>query len=508
MSTSFRDWLKDRDDKGDVWHIEKEVDVIDEMGAIIARADYSGIEKIIQFDNPKGFDIPVVTNTVGGSTERIARSFGVDPEEESHPIPAMAKTMMETIQSGGIPPVYVDEGNAPVQEVVYTGDDIDLGMLPILRCNPDDGSHNKKMKDGRFITSLCISKPTEDARNLSYHRFEELGKDWGTVWVFRDTGDALSMEEFWGSRIDDSSSTHDPEKAKPFPVAYVFGVGPEWILTGGNTALPWKHNDFGYIGGLNGEPVEMVKCKTIDVDVPADAEIVVEGVFHPFKWEMQGRFASFNCFYDVSRRRPVLDITAITMRKKPIYQHVHIGLPISETNQLGGFFRGMKIYNDLKVVLPNLVDVFVDPAAGAGFTAHISINKARVGEPKLAMMRAYTTMQGFCKHVFVYDEDINIHDPVDRNWALAHRFLADRDLTIIPNVMGMILEPLAQKPMGSPAKLGLHDGMTESPLNVRAFMGVDCTRPLGIKMMDRVLRKPHLEKYVDEVWETLNPPAK
>jgi 3-polyprenyl-4-hydroxybenzoate decarboxylase len=131
------------------------------------------------------------------------------------------------------------------------------------------------------------------------------------------------------------------------------------------------------------------------------------------------------------------------------------------------------------------------------------MQKRRVGEPKLAMMRAYTALQGFCKHVFVYDDDIDIRDPRDRDWALAHRFIPDRDLTVIPNVVGMALEPLAQGVMGSNSKLGVYDGYPELPFNVRAFMGVDCTVPLGIKVMDRVGPVDEVEARVDELWTKL-----
>jgi UbiD family decarboxylase len=191
------------------------------------------------------------------------------------------------------------------------------------------------------------------------------------------------------------------------------------------------------------------------------------------------------------------------MRKKPIYQHVHIGRPLNETNSIAGIFRGIHVYNEVKAVLPNIHDLYMDPAAGIGFTIHLSIRKGRVGEPKLAMMRAYTALQGFCKHVFVYDDDVDIYDPNERAWALAHRFIPDRDLLIIPNVMGMILEPMAQGVAGSNSKLGVYDGYPELPLNVRCFMGVDCTVPLGLKkkVMARVLPVPEIEARVDQLWD-------
>ena len=193
------------------------------------------------------------------------------------------------------------------------------------------------------------------------------------------------------------------------------------------------------------------------------------------------------------------------MRKNPIYQHVHIGRPLNECNSIAAFFRSVRMFVQLKEIMPNVVDVFVDPSAGCGFTAHVAIKKARIGEPKMAMMRAYTALAGFCKHVFVYDDDIDIRDPRDRDWALAHRFMPDRDLMIVPNVLGMNIEPMAQGVMGSNSKLGVYDGYPEIPLNVRSFMGVDCTVPLGLKVMDKVVAVPEVEARIDKLWqETVN----
>jgi len=494
----FRAFLDDLDKKNELFRVPAEIDTLDEIGAFIARADYNEIHKPILFEKPKGFDIPVLANTVGHTYRRMAEAFGV-PEENA--LPGSAMRMMEILKSGGVPPVYVDAKKAPCKEIVLTGEEADLSLIPALRLNPQDGEAGPDFTEGRFMTSVCISKPTENAHNLSYHRYEITGKNSGSMWIFRGTGDAFSMERFWGAKMDDPSSEWDDDKARPFPMAFVFGLTPEFVLAGANAALPHEGDDFAFIGGLRDTPVEMVRCETVDVDVPANAEIVVEGELKPFNWAMQGKFASFNGFYDDPRRRPVFDVTAITMRKNPIYQHVHIGLPLNECNSIAAFFRSVKMFAHLKEVLPNVVDVFVDPSAGCGFTAHVSIKKGRIGEPKLAMMRAYTALGGFCKHVFVYDDDIDIRDPRDRDWALAHRFIPDRDLMIIPNVVGMAIEPMAQGVLGSNSKLGVYDGHPEIPLNIRSFMGVDCTVPLGLKVMDRVVPVPDIDARIDEIWK-------
>jgi 2,5-furandicarboxylate decarboxylase 1 len=496
----LRDYLGLLDGRGDLMKVSAEVDPLDEMGAFIARADSSGMNKAILFEKSKGSALPVLANTVGSTYRRIAESFGVS---EANAIPEAAERMGKIMGSGGMAPVMVDPAKAPCREIVLKGGDLDLGLLPVLRLNPLDGA-GPKSTEGRFISSLACSQPGPSAHNLSYHRFELQGRNQGTVWVFRLTGDARAIEEAWGAKIPDPESSWDAAKGKPFPMAYVLGVTPEFLLTGANPGMPFKYNDFAFIGGLIGRPVELVKCETIDVAVPANAEIVVEGIMRPFNWGMQGKYASFNGFYDEPRRRPIFEVTAITMRRNAIFQHVHIGLPLNECNNMAAFFRSVRVFRDVQMVMPNLVDVFVDPAAGCGFTVHLAIKKGRVGEPKMAMLRAYTSLAGFAKHVFVYDHDVDIRNPRERDWALAHRFMADRDLLVIPNMVGMVIDPLAQGKMGAATRLGVYDGHPELPLNVRPFMGVDCTVPLGLKMFDRVVRKPALEARVDELWASVH----
>ena len=498
----LRDYLETLESRGQLLRIGEEVDTLDELGAVVARADYQGVHKALLFENPKGFEGPILANTVGSTVTRIAETFGAS-QKRGPVLPQVAQKIGQVMQSGGIPPVSVDNDRAPCKEIIVKGDDVDLSTLPIPRLNPGDGGGRKSL-EGRFVSGLACSKPSPQSHNLSYHRFEPQGPRHGPVWIFRLTGDAKSISEAWGATPEDHPSTWNKSQGKAFPMAYVLGVPPEFMLAGASPALPHKYDDFAFVGGLTDTPVEMVRCETIDVDVPAHAEIVIEGEFRPFNWGHQGRFASFNGFYDEPRRRPIFDVTAITTRRNPIYQHVHIGPPLNETNNLGAYFRGVKVFRDLQMVLPNVKDVFVDPPAGCGFTVHIAMKKGRVGEPKLAMMRAYTALGGFCKHVFVYDDDINIQSPYERDWALAHRFMADRDLMVIPDVLGMKIDPLAQGTFGGPSKLGVYDGQPELPVNVRSFMGVDCTVPLGLEVMDRVVPDPEVEERVDRIWQAIH----
>ena len=298
----LRAYLESLESTGQLLRISEEVDTLDELGALIARADYRGLHKALLFENPKGFDTPVLANTLGSTEHRIAETFGAAPQSA---VPQVAQKMRQVMQGGGIPPVAVDKDQAPCKEVILVGEDADLARLPIPRLNPADGG-GPKSSEGRFISSLACSKPSATGHNLSYHRLEIQGPRHGPVWVFRLTGDAKSISEAWGSTPEDHPSTWDKEKGKPFPMAYVLGVTPAFLLAGANPGLPHKNDDFAFVGGVEGAAVEMVRCETIDVDVPATAEIVVEGVMQPFNWGQQGRFASFNGFYDEPRRRPGL----------------------------------------------------------------------------------------------------------------------------------------------------------------------------------------------------------
>jgi UbiD family decarboxylase len=285
---SFRDYLETLESQDQLFRIREEVDTLDDMGALVARADYEGLHKALLFENPKGFDIPVLANTVGSGERRIAGAFGVPTEGA---VPKVAQKMGQAMASGGIAPVEVDKSKARCKEVILKGEDADLTKLPILRLNPGDGG-SKHSLEGRFISSLVCSKPSPQGHNLSYHRFEMQGPRHGPVWVFRLTGDAKSISESWGAAPEDPVSAHDKEKGEPFPTAFVFGVTPLFLLAGANPGLPHKNDDFASIGAMAGEAVEMVKCETVDVDVPAHAEIVVEGVYKPFNWGLQGRFRS------------------------------------------------------------------------------------------------------------------------------------------------------------------------------------------------------------------------
>ena len=178
----FRTFLEQQDKDDELLRVKSEIDTLDDLGAFISRLDYSGMKKSILFENPKGFDIPVYANTVGHDPMSIARSFGVDGSGEGV-LPNIAKKMREVLQSGGLEPEIVSNDEALCKEIIQTGDDVDLSVLPIPRCNPVDGQGASTFLEGRFITNVVASHPTPEAHNLSYHRFEVTRKDGGSIWI-------------------------------------------------------------------------------------------------------------------------------------------------------------------------------------------------------------------------------------------------------------------------------------------------------------------------------------
>jgi len=272
----FRAFIERQDRNDELLRVKAEIDTLDDLGAFVARMDYSTVNKSILFENPKGFDIPVYANTVGNDPMAIGRSFGVGKEGDGL-LPNIARKMGEVLHSGGIEPQLVDKSEAPCKEVIMTGDDVDLTKLPIPRCNPRDGQGAQQYLEGRFMTHVVASHAKPNSYNLSYHRFEVTRPNGGSLWIYRGTGDAIGIEQHWGSKIDDPSSTHQPDKGKPFELAYVSGVSPEFVVAAANKAMPFEGNDYAFIGGLRNKPVKMVKCETIDVYVPANAEIIEHG---------------------------------------------------------------------------------------------------------------------------------------------------------------------------------------------------------------------------------------
>lgn len=414
---TFRDFLARLDQEGELQHFEEEVSREYE---IAKRLDSS--EDAILFENVEGTDV-VVAGNVYGSRDRISDSLGVDKDR-------LIEKMRESLADPKDPDVV---SKAPVQEVVEEGPD--LGEYPILEHFEGDG--------GPYVTSAIIAaEDSEGKRNLSFHRMKLIDEDRFTVRVVpRDLYRMFKESE---------------EDNEPLQVAAIFGVDVGLALAAA-TSLPYEVDEYGLANNLIGG-LELVECRSLDLEVPAGAEIVMEGEFLPGERAPEGPFADITGTYDAVRQQPVFEVDLITSREDPIYPALLPGGP--EHKLLMGTPREPVIYEEVDGVTES-VDVALTPGGCGWLHAIVSIDKEKEDAGREAIRAAFRGHSSL-KHVVVVDDDIDIYDPGEVEWAIATRFRADRDAIIESEVEGSSLDPTADPE----TRLG-------------SKMGVDATKDLG-----------------------------
>lgn len=365
----------------------------------------------ILFTNVKGSKLPVLINLCA-SYERLALS-----------IDATVATMVEEYgkrEASGVPPVEVKRSEAPVKEVIWTGDQIDLSKLPIVW-------HNE-LDSGYYVDAgPCIVRDPDSGKlNAGIYRHEmQNNKELGF----------MPNPAHHGSFV----LRRMRELGKPMEVAIVVGHHPVFPMAG-VSKLAGIGGELEAAGGLLGEPLEVVPAETVDLPVPARAEIVIEGIVDTDLEAMrqEGPFGEYPRYYTGVGPMPFVKITAITMRKDAIYQTIfnaHI-----EHTCLGALPRMGSVYRRVREVIPTVTGVNL-PVSGMGRGhAYISLKKAHDGEPKQVAFAAFA-VDPLIKHVFVVDDDVDVFDETEVLWCMCTRFQADRDLSIIPYAMGGHLSP-------------------------------------------------------------------
>jgi 2,5-furandicarboxylate decarboxylase 1 len=425
---SLREYLRVLEDQGELQRIYKEVDRDVEISAVLKRAG----EQAIWCERVRGFDIPVVSNVFHGR-QKMATALGTSPD----------RMLWEYIDRAAqpIPPRVVPDG--PVHEVVWTGDEVDLGRLPIPRVHPDDG--------GRFISAgLIVARDPEFGTNISIQRLQHKGP--------ATTGILIG-------RVQHLNVYHQRAEARnePLPIAVVIGCDPTVYLAS-QMKPDIRVDEYTLAGGLRRAPVDVVQCRTVDLQVPAGAEIVLEGYIPPHVREPEGPFGEFPGYYGFGEdpESPVVHYTAITMRRDALFQSIYLGKPPTENNYLTFLPRTSLLYQLIKPAVAEIQDIYVSPGGCSNFTAVISIRQRYAGEAKLALAAALSSRMAL-KHVVVVDDDIDIHNPIEVEWAMATRAQFDQDLITVPNA------PAGLDPSAEP-KRGNH-------LNYR--IGIDATKPYG-----------------------------
>ena len=357
--------------------------------------------RTVLFENIEGYDYPLVNNLFG-RREFLARLLGCRVEE-------MARVFGER-SKGRIKPVLVTRG--PVQQVVLRQGEFDIRKLPFIVHSAKDA--------GRFITAgMVIAKdPDTGVRNLSFNRMQLKGPD-KTGFRMSPTQD---LESYYQRSV---------KKGRPLEIAVSIGNHPLDLLAA--ACGPARDVDeLDIAGSLRGEPVPMVKCVSVDLEVPAYAEVVLEGYIGLNELEEEGPFGDFMEFYIPRMQNHVFHVTAVTMRERPILQAISAGSKDDVT--LLGTPREAQLYERFHAMNIDVRGINL-AICNNYLTGAVSIRKHLENEPVNVLMAAFGEFK-FLKNFLVVDHDVDVYDPKDLFWALSTRLRAEKGVMTIPHAVG------------------------------------------------------------------------
>jgi 2,5-furandicarboxylate decarboxylase 1 len=391
--------------------VDKTVNPRFELTAVIAKLESLNRYPALVFNHVQGFSLPVVSNLFS-TRKRLAMALGCEEKDLNH--------VFRTRENHRIEPKMVRSG--PVREVILKKGDIRLSQLPLV-------THNEK-DAGPYITAgvMALRDPETGIRNVGIYRHMLQGENQIGVHLAETSHSNLVFEKYC-------------KRGKPMEVAITVGMHPLFYL-GVLSFVPFGVDEYTVVGGLMEEPLELVKCETVDLEVPAAAEIVLEGVIQPGSQRLEGAFGEYTTLYGKPMMNPVIDITAITMRKDPIYLDIFSGH--IDHQLVGGTPRLSSIHKAVQVACPTVKDVYMPPSGFCRLTCYISIEKRHEGEPKNAACAAFA-VDPFIRYAVVVDSDVNIFDDSSIWRAVTGRVRVDEDVFVIRNAKGHPLDPIAKK---------------------------------------------------------------
>lgn len=401
---SLRAHVANLEQQGELIRITKEADPHENVSAIGWKA-YDRLGKSTLFTNLKGFPGWEVVNQVITDRKKWSIALGISED-------AFIPTLVERIKRQ-IEPVEVSANKAPVKEVILTGKDADLTKIPAL--------WHAERDPGPYIASgmAIIKDPETGIRNMSIHRQQIMGKN--------RTGYLICPRQ--ALRIYQKYQ----ERNEPMPVAMVVGAHPAIYFSSSYTA-PYGVDELTVAGALMGEPVRMVKCETIDIEVPAEAEMILEGEIPPDAHTPEGPFGEGSGGYAMEGFTQYLDVKCITRREKPIFYAMQCGAPMTDTQALVATAIDMLLWEHLKNVEGGLDLLDLRCLGLAGMMAVVVKLRPRVeGQAKTALMAALSGPQMHPKLAIAVDEDIDASDMRQVFWSLTTRVHAERDVIKIPN---------------------------------------------------------------------------
>ena len=491
---SLRDFIKLLESKNDLIRVTAPVSPYLEMTEIQTRVLAEGgpailFENVVTDNGPSS--MPVLVNLFG-TIERIALGMGRKPEELRE-IGETLAFLRQPEPPGGwkeavkMLPILKKvmtmkpkvTNTAPCQEVVLTGEDVDLSVLPIQTCWPEDVS--PLITWPLIVTRGPNTKDEADIFNLGIYRLQVTGKNTTLMRWLKHRGGAQHYRK-WAK-----------EKSEPLPVAAVIGADPGTILAA-VTPVPDTLSEYAFAGLLRGKKVELVDCKTVPIQVPAQAEIVLEGHVSLEEYKDEGPFGDHTGYYNAAEPFPVFTISAITMRKNPIYLSTYTGKPPDEPSVLGEALNEVFIPL-LTQQFPEIRDFWLPPEGCSYRVAVVSIRKDYPGHAKRIMMGVWSYLRQFVytKFVIVVDESINCRDWNEVIWAVSTCVDPARDITIIENTPIDYLD-FASEHSGLGSKMGI---------DATKKIGPETSREWGkkITMTDDIITK------VTKEWETYGIPG-
>lgn len=437
------------------------------------------------FENPKDSAIPLLGNLFG-TPRRVALGMGADSVEALRDIGQLLAYLKEPEPPKGMKdawekfPVFKQVLNMapklvkepPCQEVVLQGDEIDLGNYPIQTCWPEDAAP--------LITwPLVITRgPHKERQNLGIYRQQVIAKNKVIMRWLAHRGGALDFREW--------QQAHPGE---PFPVSVALGADPATIL-GAVTPVPDSLSEYAFAGLLRGAKTEVADCLSNSLQVPASAEIVLEGFIYPGETASEGPFGDHTGYYNEVDDFPVFTIERITQRENPIYHSTYTGRPPDEPAILGVALNEVFV-PILQKQFPEIVDFYLPPEGCSYRMAVISMKKQYAGHAKRVMLGTWSFLRQFMytKFVIVTDDDVNVRDWRDVIWAMTTRMDPARDITLLENTPIDYLD-FASPVSGLGSKIGF-DATNKWPGETSREWG----RPIAMRR--------DIVKQVDAIWEKL-----
>jgi len=480
----LRDFIALLEKQGELIRIKAEVDPYLEMTEISDRTLRAKGPALL-FENPKGHSMPVLANLFG-TPKRVALGMGKESVEALRDVGELLAFLKEPEPPKGMKdawqklPMFKQVMNmgpkvvksAPCQDIVLEGNDVDLYSIPIQTCWPGDAAP--------LVTwpLVVTCGPHKTRQNLGIYRQQLIGKNRLIMRWLSHRGGALDFRE-WQQEYPGT----------PFPISVVLGADPATIL-GAVTPVPDTLSEYAFAGLLRGSKTELIKCIGNDMQVPASAEIVLEGFIYPDDEAIEGPFGDHTGYYNEQDSFPVFTVERITHRKNPIYHSTYTGRPPDEPAILGVALNEVFV-PILRKQFPEIVDFYLPPEGCSYRMAVVTMKKQYPGHAKRVMMGVWSFLRQFMytKFVIVCDDDINARDWNDVIWAITTRMDPARDTVLIENT------PIDYLDFASPVS------------GLGSKMGMDATNKLpgetDREWGEPIVMSDTVKQRIDDIWDSL-----